>query len=1043
MSTTRNIIISIGHYASQLLLLLLCLFSLSLPAATPERISVVYSIDSIPFQYTDENGEPNGIIIDYWKLWSEKTGIGVDFVEANWNQTLTLARDGEVDAHAGLFFNEERDRFLDYGTPLTKSDTHVFFHNSIEATDDPGNLSAYRIGVLAKDFVEGYLKKQVTPGSVVGFPDYNEIMGKLRSGKLKIFAADTPTGLFHLAQAGLLAKFHYNYSTPLYQNDWLVASSEGNSEMLALINEGMAMISPEERKHIERRWVSGMPGEASDAIIIAIPSNYAPLSTIGVDGKPGGYLVDLWREWGKHTGKDIEFRATNWSNTLDGIKSGEADIHSGLFRSRERAAWLAFSEPFIKIETAVYFKSGEAMTASLDELADTSIGVIHDSFQAEYLKTRHPGIQQVDYADIDDLLTGLLLGNVGAAIAEVPEMSSALSRLGISGAAQQGEILFTEDVHAAVLKEDTHLLALTNQGLAAIPPDTLAAIEERWISRGLDWKKVMLWVAPFIGGFILIIIIITVWNRRLGHEIEERKRMELALVDAKEAADAANRAKSSFLANMSHELRTPMNAILGYSEMLAEEAEDLGQEDFIPDLKKINQAGTHLLALINDVLDLSKIESGKMETFAEDIDVAKLLEEVISTTQPLVNKNANQFVIERGEYLGAAHQDLTKLRQSLFNLLSNAAKFTHEGKITLNVSRESAGGVDWLSFSVTDTGIGIPADKIDHVFEEFSQADESTTRNYGGTGLGLPISRRFCRLLGGDITVKSQPGTGSTFTIRLPATLPEITTSKPRIETIPADARTHTGTSLQIKPGTTVLVIDDDPESRDIIKRSLEKDGIAIITASSGEEGLRLAHEIQPAAITLDIMMPDMDGWSVLRALKADPKLSKIPVIVLTMVDDKSRGYSLGATDYLTKPIDREQLVNTLAEFRVSGRSGPIMLVEDDYATREVTTRMLLKDDWEVVEAVNGREALHMLSDIRPALIMLDLMMPVMDGFDFLLEMRSHADWQDIPVIVITAKDLTEEDQRILSGRVEQVLERSAFTREQLMQHVREAVARD
>jgi signal transduction histidine kinase len=223
---------------------------------------------------------------------------------------------------------------------------------------------------------------------------------------------------------------------------------------------------------------------------------------------------------------------------------------------------------------------------------------------------------------------------------------------------------------------------------------------------------------------------------------------------------------------MSHELRTPMNAILGYSEMLAEEAEDLGQDEFIPDLKKINQAGTHLLALINDVLDLSKIESGKMDAYAEDIDVAALLDEVAGTAQPLIDKNGNRFEIERGEQLGTAHQDVTKLRQSLFNLLSNAAKFTHEGKVTLSVKREQDAGVDWLTFAVSDTGIGIPADKIDHVFEEFSQADESTTRDYGGTGLGLAISRRFCRLLGGDLTLTSRLDEGSTFTIHLPAILP-------------------------------------------------------------------------------------------------------------------------------------------------------------------------------------------------------------------------------------------------------------------------------
>ena len=1029
----------------RLLLLLLAslLPPLPLHAEPPERISVVYSADSIPFQYTDEQGEPNGIIIDYWKLWSEKTGIAVDFIPAAWNETLALTRDGKVDAHAGLFFSTERDRFLDYGAALTRTDTNVFFHNSVGIPDDVRKLSAYRVGVLGEDFVEDYLKGKLEPGAVVGYPDYSTIMARLHSGELKVFAADTPTGLYHLARAGLLAKFHYDHLTPLYQNEWLVASAEGNSAMLQLIDRGMALISPDERKRIERRWVSGMPGEASDAIIIAISDSYAPFSTIGIDGKPVGYLVDLWREWGRQTGRDVEFRASKWLDTLGGIKSGEADIHSGLFISRERETWLAFSDPLLEIETAVYYKSGRLDNIADDGLSDIEVGVIRGSFQEEYLTGKYPGKQLTRYGGIDDLLTGLLLEQVDAAVAEVPEMNSALSRLGITGAAQQGRVLFSDAVHAAVLKNNSDLLALVNQGLKAIPSDTLAAIEERWISHGLDWQSVAAWVVPLLGGSFLIVVFVVIWNRRLGREVQERKRVELALARAKEAADAANRAKSAFLANMSHELRTPMNAILGYSEMLVEEAEDLGQEDFIPDLRKINQAGTHLLALINDVLDLSKIEAGKMEAFAEDFDVDTLLEDVAGTVQPLADKNGNTLVLEHGKQLGSAHQDLTKIRQTLFNLLSNAAKFTHAGNITLSAERVQDGNSDWLRFTVSDTGIGIPQDKIDHVFEEFSQADESTTRDYGGTGLGLAISRRFCRMLGGDLTVKSRPGEGSTFTVLLPVVLPDAGLPEPGTS-VTAEAGTLPGATAQTGPGTTVLVIDDDPDAREIITRALGKDGIPVITASSGKEGLRIAHEIQPAAITLDVMMQDMDGWSVLRALKANPRLRNVPVVMLTMVDDKSRGYALGATDYLTKPVDREQLLKALSPFHTPGQSRPpVLLVEDDGNTRNIMTRMLQKAGWEVIEAGNGREALHLLTGRRPALILLDLMMPVMDGFDFLLEMRANSEWQNIPVIVLTARDLTEEDQRILSGRVEQVIQKSAYSRDQLMQLIRRLVPRN
>src|SRR3984885_5657874 len=372
-------------------------------------------------------------------------------------------------------------------------------------------------------------------------------------------------------------------------------------------------------------------------------------------------------------------------------------------------------------------------------------------------------------------------------------------------------------------------------------------------------------------------------------DVTERRRAEEEVAKAKEAAETANRTKSLFLANMSHELRTPLNAILGYSEMLQEEALELELvSEFGADLEKINGAGKHLLALINDILDLSKIEAGKMELFLETFDLAKMIDEVASTVRPMVEKNANTLHIQHAPDLGVMHADQLKVRQSLFNLLANALKFTREGNITLEADRQSMDGSGWIVFRVTDSGIGLRPEQIVKLFQDFTQADASTTRKFGGTGLGLALTRRFCQMMGGDVTVHSVAGEGSIFTIMLPAVVAE-----PKTETSIADAEIasilvpETGveiTEMVHPPGSCVLVIDDDPTQRDLIRRFLSKEGFRVRTANGGAAGLRLARELKPVAITLDVMMPGMDGWSVLAALKADLEFRDIPVIMLTMV---------------------------------------------------------------------------------------------------------------------------------------------------------------
>lgn len=505
----------------------------------------------------------------------------------------------------------------------------------------------------------------------------------------------------------------------------------------------------------------------------------------------------------------------------------------------------------------------------------------------------------------------------------------------------------------------------------------------------------------------------------IATDITQLKNVEKSLEAAREDAVEASQAKSRFVANMSHELRTPLNAIIGYAEILAEEAEDDGLDTYRDDVQRILDSGEHLLSLINDILDLSKIEAGQMELHVETFALDDVMRSVLSAASPLMKKNGNAFNVDADCERIILTSDSTRLRQILINLLGNAAKFTKEGTVSLSLRQEDDG--DTLFFDITDTGIGMTPDQLSGLFQEFAQADSSITKRFQGTGLGLAICKRLASLLEGDISVVSEEGKGSTFTLRIPRTVSQSDQSQ-SAASAPVNQPTAQPASRD-QSSACILVIDDDPDSRELLARHITSQGMQVVTASNGADGVERAKSLKPDAITLDVFMESMSGIDVLEALKADPETRQIPVIMCTISDTRETCMSLGAVDFLTKPINRTDYLKAIGCHIGEREDATVLIVDDLEDNRNVMKRHLDDLGYRTLEARDGLEALNTLSAGNPVdCVLLDIAMPGMDGFEFLKQFNERPEWRNIPVIVITALSLSENERAQLLSSVQDVV---------------------
>jgi len=927
------------------------LFSEEQKQEQSDVLTVVSTEINPPFSFRLPDGTPTGLYVEFWKLWSDTNGIPIRIVLVPFEEGLQLIKQKKT-LHVGLFRNEEREQWADFSLPIHHVQTGIIYAPSMSKKTKLRELDGIKASTERFTFQESYMRNNYPDLEHTTYNNFDDAFNQLLNNDVQAVIDELPRVFAHLAKRGLSGVFTISEEV-IVSNNVFALIAKGQPELLARINAGIENIPVNKLIELEKKWLPTFDpffSEGSSLASLTLAERKwlkkLPTLRLGIErnGHPYEYINDegdflgISADYIKYIEKSLSLKIEvderySWTESLSAIQQNKIDIISSIARTPELAKTMRLTEPYISASTVLVSRKDGFHANSLASLKGRVIGIPFENGLAAVIADDHPEITTVTVDSTIDGLKKLSDGEFDAFINDISIINNVINSEQLSGLVITGFSPYQIDVSMAVRSELQPLAGILNKVFLSMSEKEKVAISTNWLSiqikSGTELSTVALWSLPILSLLMLIIFWVIRSNRTLATSIRDKDKVEVKLIAEKARAEKANLAKDSFLATMSHEIRTPMNAVLGMSQILSESGLTSEQQN---NNNILYSSAFALLSLLDDILDLSKIEAGKIELNIHSFTLKDVIDKVIHQQNFLL---ADKDILLRVDVDSAVHNSLKgdsfRLTQIITNLINNAIKFTEQGEIKLTITTVKTDNQRInIEFSIADTGIGMTAKEMNGLFDSYIQADSSTTRKYGGTGLGLSICKQLVALMGGEISVASEPNEGSCFTFNAVFDADEeievlndgsdnnllSQTKKMVIDSSTSTKKDNFKKKYQTLKDRKILLVDDNPVNLIVTSSHLKSIGINVTTATNGLEAIDAVKQHHFDAVLMDIRMPILDGLDASRSIRNDLKFLNLPIIALSanvMTDDQEKSFNAGMNAHLGKPIDIDLLFSTLS----------------------------------------------------------------------------------------------------------------------------------